>query len=289
MAGPAGAVRAESQWRLAWRRFRTHRLALASLALCGILVLVAILAPVLAPYHYAATDYEHVLSGYAEHGHLFGTDQLGRDVLSRMIYSLRTAFLVAFTSQLAGLVLALAIGLPAGYLGGRFDQLLMAATDVMFAFPAYLFTIILVTVWGSSSLAVGLAIGIATFAVLTRLIRGQVLALKVRDFVAAGRAMGAGGPTIACRYILPNALGPILVTLAFGVPAAIITESGLALLGLGVGPPTPSWGGMISEGKDLMLAAPHLLVPTTVLFGLTVLAFSWVGDGLRDAFDVSAR
>ncbi|GAA1687721.1 ABC transporter permease [Fodinicola feengrottensis] len=281
------APRAESVWARAVRRYSGNKLAVVSLFVCVILVLAAIFAPLIAPYGYAQTDLTHPLLPAGQLGHLFGTDQLGRDVLSRLVYSLRTAFLVAFVSQLFALALALLVGLVAGYLGGRADQLLMAGTDVMFAFPAYLFTVILVTVFGQSTWAVALAIGIASWVVLARLVRGQVLSLKVKEYVEAGRAMGAGGVTIACRYILPNAVGPILVTVSFGVPAAIVAEAGLALLGLGVGPPVPSWGGMINDGRGYVLAAPHMLIPVTVLFGITVLAFSWVGDGLRDAFDVS--
>lgn len=279
-------IAAESQWLRAWRRYRANKLALVSLGICVLLLLAAIFAPVIAPFGYAQTDYTHPLLPAGQLGHLFGTDQLGRDVFSRLLFSLRTAFFVAFLSQALALLLAVSIGLVAGYLGGRADQLLMAGTDVMFAFPAYLFTVLLVTVFGQSTWAVALAIGIASWVVLARLVRAQVLALKVRDFVEAGRAMGAGGVTIAGRYILPNAVGPILVTVSFGIPAAIIAEAGLALLGLGVGPPVPSWGGMIIDGRTYVLSSPHMLVPVTVLFAVTVLAFSWVGDGLRDAFDV---
>lgn len=204
-----------------------------------------------------------------------------------MIYGLRTALIVAFGAELTALICALLIGLFAGYLGGRIEQLLMAFTDVMYAFPSYLFAIVMVTVIGRSMFALIIAIGIASWVTQARLIRAQVLAVKQREYVEAGRAMGARGRTIAIRYILPNAVGPLLVTTSFGIPAAIAAEAGLALLGLGVQPPTPSWGAMISEGTRYLLAAPHMLVFPAVLFGLTLLAFTWVGDGLRDAFDVS--
>lgn len=220
-------------------------------------------------------------------GHLFGTDQLGRDIFSRMLFGLRTALIVAFGAELTALVLALVIGLLAGYLGGRVEQLLMALTDVMYAFPSYLFAIVMVTVIGRSIFALIIAIGIASWVTQARLVRAQVLTVKQREYVEAGRAMGARGPTIAIRYILPNAVGPLLVTTSFAIPAAIAAEAGLALLGLGVQPPTPSWGAMISEGTKFLLAAPHMLVFPALLFGLTLLAFTWVGDGLRDAFDVS--
>jgi len=281
-----GLPKARSVWASAWSRFAANRLALISLIFAAVLAVVAIFAPLIAPYGAAQTDYAHSLVGTGSSGHWLGTDTLGRDILSRLIFSLRTAFIVALSSQALAVVCAVAVGLVAGYVGGRVDQLLMAATDVMFAFPAYLFTIILVTVMGRGLLAIGIAIGISSWVTLARLVRGQVFVVKVNEYIEAGRAMGAPGWTIAVRYILPNSVGPILVSLSFGIPAAITAESGLALLGLGVQPPTPSWGSMIAEGMQYVLGAPHMLIWPTVLFVVTVLAFTWIGDGLRDAFDV---
>ncbi|MEQ7125236.1 ABC transporter permease [Actinopolymorpha sp. B11F2] len=271
----------------AWERFRRNRLALVSLVFCGLLVVVALAAPLLAPHHYAETDFANKLASPGTAGHPLGADLLGRDIASRLVYGLRTALIVAFGAELTALALALLIGLVAGYLGGRVEQLLMALTDVMYAFPSYLFAVVMVTVLGRSIFALVLAIGIASWVTQARLVRAQVLTIKQREYVEAGRAMGARGPTIAVRYILPNAIGPILVTTSFAIPAAIAAEAGLALLGLGVQPPTPSWGLMIAEGTRYLLAAPHLLVFPAVLFALTLLAFTWVGDGLRDAFDAS--
>jgi ABC-type dipeptide/oligopeptide/nickel transport system permease subunit len=271
----------------AWERFRRNRLALVSLVFCGLLVVVALAAPLLAPHHYAETDFAHKLAAPGTAGHPLGADLLGRDIASRLVYGLRTALIVAFGAELTALALALLIGLVAGYLGGRVEQLLMALTDVMYAFPSYLFAVVMVTVLGRSIFALVIAIGIASWVTQARLVRAQVLTIKQREYVEAGRAMGARGPTIAVRYILPNAIGPILVTTSFAIPAAIAAEAGLALLGLGVQPPTPSWGLMIAEGTRYLLAAPHLLVFPAVLFALTLLAFTWVGDGLRDAFDAS--
>nr|WP_272956020.1 ABC transporter permease [Actinopolymorpha rutila] len=177
----------------------------------------------------------------------------------------------------------------AGYRGGRVEQGLMGLTDVMYAFPSYLFAVVLVTVLGRSLFALILAIGIASWVTQARLVRAQVLTLKQREYVEAARAMGARGTTIAVKYILPNAIGPILVTTSFAIPAAISAEAGLALLGLGVQPPTPSWGAMITDGMRYLLAAPHVMVFPATLFALTLLAFTWVGDGLRDAFDPTAE
>lgn len=289
MTATEGVTVARGPWARAWSRFRRHRLAFGSLIFCALLILTAIAAPLIAPYGYQETDIHHTLAGPGSAGHLLGTDLLGRDILSRLIYGLQTALTVAFGAELTALVLALAIGLLAGYLGGRVEQVLMAFTDVMYAFPTYLFAVVMVTVLGRSIFALVVAIGIASWVTQARLVRAQVMTLKEREYVEAARSMGATGTTIAIRYILPNAIGPILVTTSFAIPAAIAAEAGLALLGLGVQPPTPSWGAMISEGSRYLLAAPHLLVAPAVLFALTLLAFTWIGDGVRDAFDASGE
>jgi peptide/nickel transport system permease protein len=288
-AAPAAAdvvetVGAQSQWTRAWGRFKRHRLAYVSLWFCGALVLVAAFAPLIAPYAYDDTHYDAIRVGTGDDRFWLGTDQLGRDVLSRLIYSLRTALIIAVGAEAIALGLAIVVGLTAGYAGGRTDQILMAMIDVLFVFPSYLLIIILVTVFGRNPVSIFVAIGISSWVTAARLMRAEVLALRVREFVEAGRAMGAGGWTIAIRYILPNAVGPLLVSLSFGIPAAIIAEAGLALLGLGVQPPTPSWGTMIQEGTEWVLVAPHMLLWPGILFALTMLAFTWVGDGLRDAF-----
>ncbi|WP_207782426.1 ABC transporter permease [Phytoactinopolyspora limicola] len=287
--GSIEAVKARGHWAGAWARFRANRLAFISLIFCGLLVITAIAAPWIAPYHFTETDPTARLAPIGADGHWLGTDMLGRDLFSRMIYGLRTALFVAFGAELASLVVAIVIGLSAGYIGGRVDQGLMGITDVMYAFPSYLFAIVLVTVMGRSLWAVMLAIGISSWVTQARLVRAQVLSVKEREYIEAARSMGASGTTISFRYILPNAVGPLLVTTSFAIPAAIGAEAGLALLGLGVQPPTPSWGSMISEGTSYILAAPHLLLFPAGMFALTLLAFTWVGDGVRDAFDANGE
>ncbi|QGN32978.1 ABC transporter permease [Microlunatus sp. Gsoil 973] len=288
--GPAGVPTAQSRPRseLArrWTRFARNRIALASLIFVMVLVLAAVLAPVLAPYDPTDQDLLHRFEpSFADPRHPLGTDMLGRDVLSRLIVSLRTALTVGFGAELIALVLAIVVGMTAGYLGGRVDELLMAFTDVMYAFPSYLLTVILVVVMGRSTGAVIIAIAIGSWVGQARLARAQTLKIKNLPYVEAGRSMGAGGLTITLRYILPNALGPLLVATSFGIPAAVAAEAGLSILGLGVAPPTPSWGGMIIDGYHYVLGKPYLIVWPLLLFGLTLLAFTFVGDGLRDAFD----
>lgn len=273
------------RWKSAWRRYKRNKLAVISLVFAAILVFVAIFAPFIAPYAVDDTDYMLKRAGLFTEGHLLGTDQLGRDVLSRMIFSIRTALIIAIGAEFVALGLAIVVGLIAGYMEGKVDDFLMAATDILYVFPSYLLMIIMVTSFGRSPVVIFVAIGISSWVGVARLVRAEVLRLKNQEFVEAGRAMGASGMTIAWRYILPNAWGPLLVSLSFGIPAAIMAESGLALLGLGVQPPTPSWGSMIQDGLQWILVSPHLILGPVLLFTLTMLAFTWIGDGLRDAFD----
>lgn len=284
----AGSIQLEatSEWKRRFQLFRQNRVALISLIFVVVGILVAVLAPWVAPYHFAEVDYEHTMAPAFTPGHLLGTDQLGRDLLSRIIYSLRTAFLIGFGAELAALVLGVLVGLMAGFRGGRTDQWLMAGTDVMYAFPRYLFAVILVTVLGRSNFALILAIGIASWVGIARLVRAQVMKVKTLEYVEAGRAMGARGTTLSFRYVLPNSLGPILVATSLGIPAAMLAESGLAILGLGVSPPTPSWGSLILDGYKFVLVAPHLILWPVAMFAVTMLAFTFVGDGVRDAFAI---
>ncbi len=273
------------RWKAAWKRYKRNKLAVFSLGFAILLVIVAVFAPLIAPYAVDETDYALKRAGLFTEGHILGTDQLGRDVFSRMVFSVRTALIIAIGAEFVALALAIVVGLIAGYMEGKVDDLLMAATDILYVFPSYLLMIILVTSFGRSPLVIFVAIGISSWVGVARLVRAEVLRLKNQEFVEAGRAMGAGGFTIAWRYIMPNAWGPLLVSLSFGIPAAIMAESGLALLGLGVQPPTPSWGTMIQDGLQWVLVSPHLILSPVLLFTFTMLAFTWIGDGLRDAFD----
>ncbi|ACQ81585.1 binding-protein-dependent transport systems inner membrane component [Beutenbergia cavernae DSM 12333] len=263
-------------------------MAFISLWVVLLLLLVAIFAPLVAPYPPDATDYGQQLAPIGTPGHLLGTDTLGRDILSRLVFGFRTAFLVAFVAEVISVAVALSVGVVAGYRGGRADGVLMAATDVMYAFPTYLFAVLLVTVFGRSFWSVMAAIAIAGWVTQARLVRAQVMTLKKRDFVEAAQGMGAKGPTIATRYILPNALGPLLVTTSFAVPAAITTEAGLSLLGLGIAD-MPSWGAMINEGVRFATSSPHMIISPAIAFAVTLLAFTWIGDGVRDAFDITSE
>lgn len=261
-------------------------MAFISLWVVVVLVLVAVFAPLIAPHPFDQPNYTRTLAPIGTPGYPLGTDVLGRDILSRLIWGFRTALQVAVTSEVISVAFALLIGVTAGYVGGKVESLLMAFTDVMYAFPGYLFAVLLVTVFGRSFWAVVIAIAVAGWVTQARLMRAQVMTIKRRDYVEAARSMGASGPTIATRYILPNAIGPLLVTTSFAVPAAITTEAGLSLLGLGI-TDMPSWGAMINDGVRYATSVPHMVISPALAFAITLLAFTWIGDGIRDAFDVT--
>ncbi|SEE91798.1 ABC transporter permease [Ruania alba] len=284
---PTGPVpQPRSEWSRRWGRYRRNRLAVLGLGIVTIAVLMALTAPVLAPHGYADINPGQEFLPAFSPDHLMGTDLLGRDLLSRLIYSLRTALFIAVAAELLSLAIAFAVGLAAGYRGGKVDQWLMAGTDVMYAFPGYLFAVLLVAVMGRSTWAVILALTIASWVGQSRLLRAQIMRLKTLEYVEAGRAMGATGFTLVMRYMVPNALGPVLVSTSFGIPANMLAESGLAILGLGVAPPVPSLGTMIIDGYRFVLTDPGLIAWPVGIFVLIMLAFTWVGDGVRDAFDV---
>ncbi|HLQ81936.1 MAG TPA: ABC transporter permease [Bacillota bacterium] len=282
-----GSDRARSEFARAWARYRHNKVAFASLVFVGLLVLTAIFGPFFTPYGVSEQDITNRLQPMGSPGHLLGTDALGRDLLSRLVHSLRSALTIGFVAEGLSLGFALLIGMTAGFLGGRAEQLLMLFTDVMFAFPRYLFAIILVVAMGQGLWTIIIAISVASWVGQARLARAQALKIKNFAYVEAGRSMGARGFTLVLRYILPNSWGPLLVTTSFGIPAAIAAEAGLAILGLGVQPPTPTWGGMIMDGYHYVLGVPHLIVWPLLLFSLTMLAFTFIGDGFRDAFDVA--
>jgi len=271
-----------SYWSSVWRRFKSNKMAFAGLIFIIIITIVAIFTPWIAPYGYDETNYAHTFEKPSWQ-FIWGTDDLGRDVFSRNLYAMRNALLIGFGSQAIVIVVGVIIGAIAGFRGGTVDTVLMRIVDIMYAFPTFLFNVILVTALGRGIHIILLAIGITGWAGTARLVRGMVMSLRNADFVEAARALGAKEFYIIRKYVLPNMLGPIIVSIAFGIPNAIWMESGLALVGMGVRPPMPSWGNMISAGAGYIMAFPHMVIFPALLFALTLLAFTYVGDGLRDA------
>jgi oligopeptide transport system permease protein len=288
------AVAAESArphhtlWGDAFVRLRRNRLALLGAIIIISLGIASIIVPLVSPYEFDEQNLDAVLEG-PSHAHLLGTDGLGRDVFTRLFYGARTSLAVGVFTQLIVLAIGLPIGALAGYAGGRVDNLLMRFVDVVYAFPDLLLIILIRAILGGSIYMIFLAIGFVAWVNVARLVRGQILSLKQRDFATAARAMGGSGPYITMRHLLPNSLGPIIVLITFGIPRAIFAEAALSYIGIGVKPPTPSWGTMIYNGYQNIFGAPYLVIFPAVAVGILMLAFTFLGDGLRDALDPRER
>lgn len=279
-----GKDKQSSLWSIRFRVFKRNKMAVVGGCFVLLLVITAIFAPWIAPYNYAEGN---VLKAFERPSaeHWLGTDAVGRDVLSRLIYSLRNACIVGFGAQFIELTLGLFIGAIAGYVGGRTDTILMCFVDIVYGFPSFLLSIILIILLGHNIWAVLIAVAATSWVGMARVVRGQVMSIRQSEYVDAARAMGASWWGILTRYVLPNSLGPVLVATAFGIPANMMVESGLSLVGLGLQPPTPSWGSIISDGQKAVFSYPYLLIYPSLLFALTLLSFTYLGDGLRDAFD----
>lgn len=249
-----------------------------------ILVTLALLAPVLAPHNPLAVDFAHIRQPPSVE-HWLGTDKQGRDILSRLIYGARISLAVGFLSQIPVLLIGVVAGCAAGYYGGRTDAVIMRAADVFYSLPTLLFLITLMTVLGRGFGSLLLALTITAWAGLARLVRGQILQLRQTEFVTAARCLGATDWRIIWRHLLPNLTGILLIALSLGIPAAILAEAGLSFLGLGLLPPTPSWGLMLSDGFTTLRSAPHIALFPGLAIALTMVALYVLGDSLRDATD----
>lgn len=276
--------RGNGLWSLAFRRLRRNKLAVAGLLLIGLFVVLALLAPVIAPYDPQAQNLRETFEGPSR-DHLMGTDNLGRDWFSRLLYGARISLAVGVFAQLIILAIGMPVGLLAAFRGRGTDNLLMRLTDLVYAFPDLLLIILLRSVLGGSLFTLFLIIGIVSWVDLARLVRGQTLSLKEREYVDAARMMGASDWRIMTSHLLPNLLGPITVVVAFGVPRAIFIEAALSFIGIGVSTGTPSWGSMVQEGYSAIFGASHLVLFPSIAIALVMLAFTFVGDGLRDALD----
>lgn len=251
-------------------------------------ILLALLAPVLAPYPPDALDIANELEGPSR-AHLLGTSDNGVDVLTHVLYGARVSLYVALLTTLVSLAIGVTYGAVAGYLGGLIDDAAMRLVDAVLAFPGILLAIFITAVLGPKLEHVVFALALTGWVGYARLARGQVLALKERDFVTAARALGASTPRIVGRHLLPNMASPLIVQATFGLPSVILAEVSLSFLGLGVPPGTPSWGALIEAGSQYLLVAPHLAAFPGLMVMLTVLGFNFLGDALRDKLDPRAR
>ena len=279
-----------SLWGDAWRRLRRNKFAVAGLVLVILLCLVALFSPVLAREDLGFQNYDALYKPPERNlTYIFGADQLGRSVLYRVIHGTRVSILVGVVAQLIVLAIGLPVGAVAGYFGGKTDLVLMRFVDVMYAFPQLLFVILLMAMWGRGLGNIFLAIGLTGWVTLARLVRAQFLTLRERDFIVAARAIGADDMRLIVKHMLPNAMTPIIVALTFGIPTAIFTEAFLSFVGAGIGPPQTSWGLMVGTYQQEMRSHPWLLIWPATAIGITMLAFSFLGDGLRDALDPSLK
>ncbi|MDR7481503.1 MAG: ABC transporter permease [Armatimonadota bacterium] len=284
-----GALRPLSPQALLWRRLRRTRSAAIGAVVVGILALAAVAAPWLAPHDPIRNDLSRTLAPPGAPGHLLGTDNLGRDILSRIIFGSRISLTVGLVVQSAAVGIGTVLGLLAGYYGGWLDDGVSGLTNIMFAFPRFLFALAIMAVLGASLYNVFIALGVVGWPTICRLVRGEVLALKAEDFVEAARANGASDVRIMVRHILPNTLGPIIVAATLGVAGAILAEASLSFLGLGAQPPAPSWGSMLSRGRAYIWSAPWMTFFPGLAIFVAILGLNLLGDGLRDVLDPRIR
>ncbi|HEV8655353.1 MAG TPA: ABC transporter permease [Candidatus Limnocylindria bacterium] len=295
------ARKQRSLWGDALYRLFRNKAAVGGLIVIASAFLIAIFSGFIAPYspidipRPPASQMEPLWTGskYTDARYLLGTDFLGRDILSRLIYASRISMVVGFIPTTIVFIVGVSVGLVAGFFGGWLDQLLMRFTDIIYAFPDFLFLLIIVASFRNSPFGkvmdglalIFVAIAIVGWVGVARLTRGQVLSLKEREFVEAARSVGATPRRLMTKHLLPNALAPLIVTAAFAVPGAILGEATLSFLGVGIIPPTPSWGGMILEGFPFFSSNPWSVLMPAICISIVMLAFTFVGDGLRDALD----
>ncbi|RUM00749.1 ABC transporter permease [Rhizobium chutanense] len=297
-----------SLWRDAWYRLKRNKLAIFGLVVVLILAFTAIFGPYLTPYDYLSQDL-NARNALPSMSHLFGTDDLGRDVFSRVVFGTRTAFLVAVIVTFFAVLIGLTLGAVAGFFGNPFDRAIMWLTDVTMSVPNLLLVVVInaslkspitrwmearyletlnpfyrQTIWVDFILVFG-SMALISWPPYARLVRAQVLSIRSRPYITAAQALGLSNWVIIKRYVVPNALGPLIVSVSAGLGTAMVLESAFSFLGVGVNPPTPSWGNMISDGLRVWQHYPHLLAAPAAVLGLASVAFSFLGDGLNDALN----
>jgi peptide/nickel transport system permease protein len=274
----------EGYWQIAWRRFKKHRVAIIGASVILLFIAVAIFAPFLTRYEFDQIDL-YKRKAAPSFSHPLGTDELGHDVFTRLLYAGRISLMVGFTAAFTAAVLGTLVGGIAGFYGRWLDNVLMRVTDVMFSIPDLPVLIILARYMGGSVLGIVLVLSAFGWMGTARLVRGDMLRLRTQDFADAARALGASDTRILFRHLVPNALAPVLVAATLRVGGAILSEAGLSFLGIGIQPPTPSWGNMLQNAQDFIWTTPWLAVWPGAMIFLTVLSFNFLGDGLRDALD----
>jgi oligopeptide transport system permease protein len=283
-------VAGRSLWSDAWRALKHNRAAMVGAFTIAAMTVLVIAGPWFSPYSYDFTDFAHTAIGPSlSTGHIFGTDTLGRDLFVRTLYGGRISLLVGVVATLVSLVIGVSYGSVAGYFGGRLDHLMMRIVDILYAMPFMFFVILLMVFFGRNILLIFVAIGAINWLDMARIVRGQTLSLKYREFVEAAQAQGVATHAIIRRHIVPNLLGVVAVYVTLTIPQVILVESFLSFLGLGVQEPMTSWGALVKEGADQMESAVWMLAFPAVFLAVTLFCFNFVGDGMRDALDPKDR
>ncbi|MDR0643210.1 MAG: ABC transporter permease [Treponema sp.] len=284
--GTLALSRKKGLWREAWVRMRRNRSSIVGMVIMGIIIFFALFANFFADYETVVVriDMANRLAGPSAE-HIFGTDELGRDLFARIIYGARISLSIGFLAELAALVLGMLFGAVSGYYGGRIDNGIMRVMDVFMAIPSLLLSIAMVTAFGTGSFVLIMAIAISGIPSLSRVVRAQVMSVKEQEYVEAARALGANDLIIVLKYIIPNIMSPIIVQVALDVAGCIMTVSSLSYLGLGVPPPAPEWGAILSTGQTYIRDAWNITVFPGLMIVVTIIALNLVGDGLRDALD----
>ena len=279
-----------SLWNDAWRVLRRNRAAVASAILIGVMAVLVMIGPLFSAYAYDFTDWSNLSIGPSlETGHIFGTDTLGRDLFVRTLYGGRISLLVGVVATIVSLVIGISYGATAGYIGGRLDHAMMRVVDILYALPFMFLVILLMVFFGRNIVLIFVAIGAINWLDMARIVRGQTLSLKNKEFVEAAEAQGVTAFAILRRHIVPNLLGVVAVYVTLTIPQVILVESFLSFLGLGVQEPMTSWGALVKEGSEEMQSAPWMLILPALFLAATLFCFNFLGDGMRDALDPKDR
>lgn len=284
-------VKGRSLWQDARRRLLKNKAAVTSMIILAIITSMAIMAPVLSSWTFDDPDWGYDFPGppSLEHKHWFGTDGNGRDLFVRTLYGARISLMVGVLATLVSLIIGVTYGATSGFIGGKTDNLMMRIVDILYSLPFMFFVILLMVFFGRNIFLIFIALGAVEWLTMARIVRGQTLSVKKKEFIEAAHAVGVSNIVIIFRHIIPNVMGPVIVYMTLTIPQVILTESFLSFLGLGVQEPMTSWGVLISEGAKQMESAPWLLIFPAFFLAITLFCFNFIGDGLRDALDPKDR
>jgi len=275
----------ESQWKEIWRRMRKNRAAMIGLCIFTFIVLVAVFADVIVPYDYGITNAARDRLQPPSAAHLFGTDGYGRDIFARVVHGSRVSLMIGLSTTVFSLVVGGLLGAAAGYYGGKVDDIIMRACDIVMSIPGILLALAIIAALGASTINLLIAITISSVPGSVRLVRSTILTVVEQDFIEAARSYGSSDMRIIVKYILPNAIGPIIVSTTMSIASMILSAAGLSFIGMGIQPPQPEWGAMLSEARQYMTTSPYMLYFPGIAIVMTALSLNLFGDGLRDALD----